>query len=101
MIKSILVKTSPSVAWLIGNPTPQNLAQARFSVQFALALILSDLDPGEVPLPEKWLEDRQVKKWSSRICIEGREDIGRRKAYVEIVFDDGNTIHAAQPLKPH
>jgi len=98
-IANILIETSPSVAWTIGNPDPQDDCQARFSVSYALALLLAGLDPAKVPMPSQWREDRRVREWMPRISIEGRPEIGWRKALVTVIFRDQTCLRADQPLQ--
>lgn len=98
-IDSILVETSPSVAWMVGNKDPRNDEEARFSVPFALSLVLAGFDPETVPLPSVWLKDQGVREWLPRVRIEGRPDIGRRKARVTATLRDGTRIEADQPLR--
>lgn len=98
-IDKIVVETSPSVAWMVGNRDPHDDCQARFSAPFAMALLLANLKPETVPLPIKWLTHPDVQKWISNIQLVGRADIGRRKAYVNVYFNDGQCLRADQPLK--
>lgn len=98
-IDKIVVETSPSVAWMVGNRAPLDDCQVRFSAPFAMALLLADLKPDTVPLPMEWLTHPDVQQWISKIQLVGREDIGRRKAYVNVYFNDGQHLIADQPLK--
>lgn len=98
-IDKIVVETSPSVAWMVGNRDPHDDCQVRFSAPFAMALLLADLKPETVPLPMQWLTHPDVLQWISNIQLVGRTDIGRRKAYVNVYFKDGRILTADQPLK--
>lgn len=98
-IQQVLVETSPSVAWMVGNPAPQDEAQARFSAPYALALLLAGLDPETIPLPVRWLEHPDVKNWMPKIKMIGNPEIGSRRAVVTAVFQNGERRSADQPLR--
>lgn len=98
-IDNIYVETSLSVAWMVGNRDPKNEEEARFSVPYGLALVLSGFDPETVPLPVSWLKEDNVRKWLPRVHMQGRRDIGRRKAKVSVVYTNGKKISADRPLR--
>lgn len=98
-IAEIIVESSHSVAWLVGNSHPQDECQARFSAPYALSLLLAGLNPETVPLPIQWLTHPDVEKWLPKIKMVGRSDIGSRKALVTVVFQNGERFTADQPLR--
>lgn len=97
-ITDILVETSPSVAWMVGNPDPKDENEARFSAPFAMALLLAGFAPDFVPLPVEWLKKKQVRRFLPLIRMQGKEEIGRRKAVVTVQLEDGRSLHACEPL---
>ena len=98
-IERIRVETSPSVAWMVGNPQPKDECQARFSAPFAMALMLAGRNPETVPLPVQWINQPDVERWLPKIQMIGREDIGRRQAIVTVERKNAPSITANQPLR--
>ena len=93
------METSPSVAWMVGNPQPKDECQARFSAPFAMALMLAGRNPETVPLPVQWINQPDVERWLPKIQMIGREDIGRRLAIVTVERKNAPPITANQPLR--
>lgn len=98
-IETIQVETSPSVAWMVGNPHPEDECQVRFSAPFAMALLLAGRDPETIPLPIHWITQPEVKHWLPKIRMTGREGIGRRRAIVTVKLNGGSAITAIRPLR--
>ena len=98
-IDSLLVEASYSVVWLVGNPAPKDVCQARFSAPFALSLLLTGRDPEAVPLHLDWLAQPDVQRWLPRIALAGRDSIGSRRAVVTATLSDGRRIVKDAPLR--
>lgn len=97
-IDRILVETSPIIAWLIGRYEINNELQAKFSMPYALALVLSGREAEHVPMQKEALKDPEVLKWMPKIKVIGVQEIGRRRARITVLWHDGTSSKADQTL---
>ena len=98
-ITSMLIETSPPTAWMVGQPNPQDEFQAKFSAQYALALVLAGHDVERAPLPAELLTDPEVRRWIALIRVEGNREFRRRRARVTVTLQDGTRESADQPFR--
>jgi len=98
-IDGVLVETSPSTAWMVGQSDPQDEFQAKFSAPYALALVLARHDVERAPLPSRLLSDPEVRRWIPLIRVEGNSTFGRRRARVTVSLKGGTQESADQPFR--
>lgn len=97
-ISKIVVKASPSVAWMVGQSRVTDELQAKFSMPYALALVLSGRGAEHVPMQEDAFQDPAVLRWLPMIEVIGDSEFGRRRARVTITWRDGSSNTADRPL---
>ena len=98
-ITGVQVETSTSTAWMVGQSDPHDEFQAKFSAPYALALVLAGHDVERVPLPARLLTDPDVRRWIPLIRVEGRAELGRRRARVTASLSDGTQDSADEPFR--
>ena len=98
-IATVLIETSPPTAWMVGQPDPHDEFQAKFSAQYALALLLAGHDVDRAPLPSRLLADPEVRRWIPLIRVEGNSAFPRRRARVTATLKDGTRQSADQPFR--
>lgn len=97
-ISKIVVKASPSVAWMVGQSRVTEELQAKFSMPYALALVLSGRGAEHVPMQKDAFQDPAVLRWLPMIEVIGDSEFGRRRARVTITWRDGSSNTADRPL---
>lgn len=97
-ISKIVVEASPSVAWMVGQSQVTNELQAKFSMPYALALVLSGRGAEHVPMQKDAFQDPVVLRWLPMIEVVGDPEFGRRRARVTITWRDGSSNTADRPL---
>jgi 2-methylcitrate dehydratase PrpD len=98
-ISGVLVETSTSTAWMVGQSDPNDEFQAKFSAPYALALVLAGHDVERAPLPASLLDDPDVRRWIPLIRVEGDPEFRRRRARVTASFADGTREAADEPFR--
>ncbi|TCR62999.1 MmgE/PrpD family protein [Bosea sp. BK604] len=88
----------PPTAELVSVREPGNLLAAKFSVQFAIALVLAGYPAEQVRPPAAWLSDPDVGKWYPLIHSGGDPSLPPRFARVTLTWDDGTRQEGAEPL---
>ncbi|CAH1696830.1 2-methylcitrate dehydratase PrpD [Hyphomicrobiales bacterium] len=98
-IASVRVEIYPPTAHLVGIRDPADQLQAKFSVVFAIALLLAGRDPENVLLPIEWLRDPEVVGWYPRIECISNPSLRPRMAHVHVSWSDGATALSNEPLR--
>ena len=98
-ITGVLVETSTSTAWMVGQSDPRDEFQAKFSAPYALALVLAGHDVERAPLPKHLLDDPEVRRWIPLIRVEGDAEFRRRRARVIASLNDGTRDSADEPFR--
>lgn len=98
-VASVRVEIYPPTAHLVGNRAPADQLQAKFSVTFAIALLLAGRDPENVLLPVEWLRDPEVVDWYPRIECVANASLQPRVAHVHVCWNDGTTALGSKPLR--
>lgn len=98
-IASVRVAIYTPTARLVGNRAPRDQLQAKFSVAFAIALLLAGRDPENVLLPVEWLSDPDVVRWYPKIACIADDTMRPRKALVHVDWADGTSTLGDEPLR--
>ena len=94
-VDAVIVHCNPLVPELMGNLTPGDGLQARFSAVHGVTMGLRDAQVGLAQYDDALVVAADVVALRSRVRLEASEDVPRASARVTVRLKDGNTIEEA------
>jgi 2-methylcitrate dehydratase PrpD len=94
-IEAVTVHLDSNSAWMVGNPAPSSIFEAKFSLPFAIATYLRAGRLGFQEYDDRWLQDPPTRDLMGRVKLVADDTLGDGVATVEI------QRRGAGPLRGH
>ena len=87
-IEKILVTTTPTRVWTVGNKKPKNIYEAKFSLPFCLALIANNKNAGLYDFNEENLNHPLIKEFMRKVKLVSDPHMPLRVQRIEVICRD-------------
>ena len=83
-VEAVTVRLTSMSAWMVDNPAPTSIFEAKFSLPFAIATLLTTGRLGFAEYDDRWLNDPRIRGLMGRVKLVADEALAKDAAIVEI-----------------
>jgi 2-methylcitrate dehydratase PrpD len=91
-VEAVTVRLASTSAWMVNNPAPTSIFEAKFSLHFAIATLLTVGRLGFAEYADRWLNDPQVRDLMGRVQLVVDDALAADAAIVEIHTRGGQRL---------
>jgi 2-methylcitrate dehydratase PrpD len=91
-VTAVTVRLASASAWIVDNPTPTSIYEAKFSLHFAIAALLTAGRLGFAEYDDCWLNDPRIRGLMSRVQLVTDDALATDTAIVEIHTRGGQRL---------
>jgi 2-methylcitrate dehydratase PrpD len=96
-VEAVIVRLASTSAWIVGNTAPTSIFEAKFSLPFAIATLLTVGRLGFAEYADHWLNDPQVRDLMGRVQLVVDDALAADAAIVEIHTRGGQQLEGRAP----
>jgi 2-methylcitrate dehydratase PrpD len=94
-VAAVTVRLTSMSAWMVGNPAPTSIFEAKFSLPFAIATLLTVGRLGVAEYDARWLNDARIRSLMGRVQLVADDTLAADTAMVEIHTHGGQRLEGA------
>ena len=94
-VAAVTVRLTSMSAWMVGNPAPTSIFEAKFSLPFAIATLLTAGRLGVAEYADRWLHDPRIRSLMGRVQLVADETLAADTALVAIHTHGGQRLEGA------
>jgi 2-methylcitrate dehydratase PrpD len=91
-VAAVTVRLTSMSAWMVGNPAPTSIFEAKFSLPFAIATLLTAGRLGVAEYDDRWLNDPRIRGLMGRVQLVADDTLAADTAMVEIHTHGGQRL---------
>jgi 2-methylcitrate dehydratase PrpD len=91
-VEAVTVRLVSTSAWIVGNTAPTSIYEAKFSLPFAIATLLTAGRLGFAEYDDRWLTDPRIRGLMGRVKLVADDTLTEDTAIVEIHTRGGQQI---------
>ncbi len=94
-VAAVTVRLTSMSAWMVGNPAPTSIFEAKFSLPFAIATLLTAGRLGVAEYADRWLHDPRIRSLMGRVQLVADDTLAADTALVAIQTHGGQRLEGA------
>jgi 2-methylcitrate dehydratase PrpD len=91
-VEAVTVRLASTSAWMVSNPAPTSIFEAKFSLPFAIATLLTAGRLGFAEYDDRWLNDPRIRSLMGQVQIVADDALAADAAMVEIHTRGGQRL---------
>ena len=91
-VEAVTVRLASTSAWMVGNTAPTSIFEAKFSLPFAIATLLTVGRLGFAEYDDRWLNDPRIRGLMGRVKLVADDALAEDAAIVEIHTRGGQRL---------
>jgi 2-methylcitrate dehydratase PrpD len=91
-VEAVTVRLASISAWMVDNPAPTSIFEAKFSLPFAIATLLTAGRLGFAEYDDRWLNDPRIRGLMGRVKLVADDSLAVDAAIVEIHTRGGQRL---------
>ena len=91
-VEAVTVRLESTSAWMVGNTAPDSIFEAKFSLPFAIATLLTAGRLGFAEYDDGWLHDPRVRGLMGRVKLVADDSLAENAAIVEMHIRGGQRM---------